>query len=150
MPNSTGVTVTVGAGDIVNVSIADALIIRDVGNSSEGLNLDSLAPLSNLSALRIVSRVGVNYALSDPNSADSVWAIAGMTATAVNAATPFIPVRNTAFSDAGWNWVRGSPIFLGPSGTLTQTPPSSGYLVVVAKVLDPQTIFLEIEEPIDL
>jgi hypothetical protein len=120
------------------------------GPPGGGSPLALLPALADLSALRIVSRNGAGYSYSSPDSAESVWAIAGLTQNAVNTGSSFIPLRNTSLFDNSWNWVRGAPIFLGPNGALTQTPPSSGYLVVVAKVLDPKTIFIQIEEPIDL
>lgn len=124
--------------------------VVNLSTIGSGNALPTLPANANLSALRMVSRSGTGYSYADPNSADSVWSIAGLAVFSINAGIPVTPLRNTSFSDSSWNWARGSPIFLGTNGALTQTPPSSGYLVVVATVLDPQTIFIQIEEPIDL
>lgn len=48
-------------------------------------------------------------------------------------------------TDQSWDWSRGSPVFLGPCGGLTQKiPPAIVNLVIVARVLDSQSIFIHI------
>lgn len=53
-----------------------------------------------------------------------------------------------AFS--GWNFTTGEPVFVGPRGVLTQTPPSSGYLQVVGYPISATTLLIDIQEPITL
>lgn len=132
------------------IHLLENCVINLSSNGVSSSGLPTLPANTNFSALRVVSRSGTGYSYSDPNSADSVWSIAGLVIFSVNAGVPLTPVRNQVVSDESWNWVRGSPIFLGTNGTLTQTAPLTGYLVVVAKVLDSKTIFVQIEEPIDL
>lgn len=118
-----------------------------------GIQTPTIPPLiaaQTLSALRIVANTGTQYDYANPLNLQSAWSIAGLTTTAVTNGQPCAPIRNQSITDSSWNWSRGSPVFLGINGTLTQTPPSSGYLVSVAKVLSPQTLFIEIEEPIAL
>lgn len=121
-----------------------------IGGGSGGVPLPSLPAAATLSALRLVSNVAGQYDYSDPVLADSVWAIAGLTNQSINQDQYFSPIRNQPVTDASWNWAAGKPVFLGTNGGLTQVAPSSGYLVVVAKVLSPQTLFIQIEEPTKL
>jgi hypothetical protein len=125
--------------------------IGTVGNGGGPSNaLDPLPAAGSLSALRIVSRLGNSYTYSDPSSTNSVWAISGLTAQAVSPGEVFTPVRDRTISDAAWNWELGKPVFLGAAGALTQSPPANNHLVIVGRALSPQTLFIEIEEPIQL
>jgi hypothetical protein len=50
-------------------------------------------------------------------------------------------------SDIAWNWSPGF-VFAGNAGILTQTAPATGYIVAVARVIDPTTIDVDVEPPI--
>jgi hypothetical protein len=141
------------AGGLLTQDAADEMYapIGTTGNGGDPSNaLDPLPAASSLSALRIVSRVGNSYTYSDPSSTNSVWAISGLTAQAVGLGEVFTPVRDRTISDAAWNWELGKPIFLGAAGALTQFPPTNNHLVIVGRALNPQTLFIQIEEPIQL
>lgn len=119
-------------------------------NTSHSYSLPSLPAAQSLSALRIVSISSAHYTYSEPADLISVSSIAGLTLQSVNAESHIKPIVNQLVSDQSWNWVRGSPVFLGAAGTLTQIPPSSGNLVAVARVLDSKILFISIEEIIRL
>jgi hypothetical protein len=112
--------------------------------------LPNLPVAQTLSALRLVSNIDNMYNYSEPTLKDSVWSIAGLTKQAIVLGQNCTPIRDETVTDISWNWIKGAPIFLGVNGTLTQTPPLTDYLVVVARVLSPQTLFIQIEEPINL
>jgi hypothetical protein len=103
-----------------------------------------------LSALRIVARSAGQYFAADPSSDDSVFAIAGLTTSAAISGAPVTPINNVEFEDQSWSWTLGKPIFLGSAGILTQTPPTTDWLQIVARPLSPTAISIEIEEPIKL
>jgi hypothetical protein len=119
------------------------------GPGGAGVPLPTLPAATALSALRIVSGDGTNYAYSNPADPDSVWSIAGLTPNAVSQGQPITPIRNQPISDSAWNWDTSKPIVLGPNGTLMQSD-SADWGVQVATPLSPQTIFIQIERPIEL
>jgi hypothetical protein len=137
---------------VINVEVAAAVIIREPGSTGVGASsaLPTLPVAQNISALRIVSNINALYDYADPMDPIAVWSIAGMVLQSINSGGLYSPINNQPVTDSSWNWARGSPVFLGPQGTLTQTPPSTGNLVVVARVLDSKTIFIHIENPIVL
>jgi hypothetical protein len=49
-----------------------------------------------------------------------------------------------------WNWIVGKGIFFDENGELTQTPPTSGYWMNIAKVITPTTIDLLLRLPVIL
>lgn len=114
------------------------------------VSLPSLFVAQSLSALRIVANLNGQYDYANPIDPIAVWSIAGISLQSINAGGTLTPVNNQTVSDQSWNWVRGSPVFLGAAGTLTQIPPSSGNLVTVARVLDSKTLFIHIEDAIRL
>lgn len=116
----------------------------DPGLSDAALPL--LTASENISALRMVSIVDSQYKYAD--HLDS--SVVGLALQAVNLGSFLRPVRNSVVSDDSWNWARGSPIFLGLEGMLTQIVPLNGFLITVASVLDSKTIFLQIEDAIKL
>jgi hypothetical protein len=134
---------------VVEVNPAALVQITQVINSA-GVPLPALPAAQPLSALRLVSAAAGQYGYSDPAAADSAWGVAGLTDRAVALGESFSPIRDQPITDSSWSWIRGSPVFLGPNGTLTQVAPGTNYLVVVAKVLSPTTLFIQIEEPIKL
>ena len=53
-------------------------------------------------------------------------------------------------TEPSWSWTLDAPIFLGASGLLTQTPPVSGFLLVVAFPVTATKIFIKLREPLAL
>jgi hypothetical protein len=53
-------------------------------------------------------------------------------------------------TEPSWSWTLDAPIFLGTSGLLTQTPPVSGFLLVVAFPVTATKIFIKLREPLAL
>ena len=49
-----------------------------------------------------------------------------------------------------WAWTLDAPIFLGENGLLTQTPPDSGFMLVVAFPVTETKIFIKLREPLAL
>lgn len=47
-----------------------------------------------------------------------------------------------------WNWQANKPVFLGTDGALTQTAPTSGYLLVVGVAVGPTRMVVKIQQPI--
>jgi hypothetical protein len=139
-------SITFSSPEVINVEVAAAVIIRE----SVAGSLPSLPVAQNISALRIVSNINGLYDYANPLDPIDSWSIAGIAMQSINSGGLCSPVNNQPVTDSLWNWARGSPVFLGPQGTLTQTPPSTGNLVVVARVLDSKTIFIHIENPIVL
>ncbi len=48
-----------------------------------------------------------------------------------------------------WNWVEG-PVYLGNAGQLTQTVPTSGFLVLIGTAIAPTVLRIQLGAPISL
>lgn len=144
----------------IEIAIGDTIVIQQGGSNLSQIltatdqrylkGLPTLPAAQTISALRIVSRTGNTYDLTNLSSASSVWAIAGLAVSSASAGDTIKPVREEFVTDSGWNWNLNAPIFLGTNGTLTQSAPSVDYRIIVARPSTPTTIFVSIEEPIKL
>ncbi len=68
-----------------------------------------------------------------------------------NAAVADAPISIKMFgetTESSWNWTIGQPIFCGTNGLMTQTVPQTGFLIIVATAISPDTIFINIRQPI--
>ena len=103
----------------------------------------------NLSALRavILDNAG-QFAYADSGTPSHAYRVAGILPYAVPQDAEGVAYRLGEISDAVWSWTRGSPIFLGTNGQLTQTPPATGILLVLAQPISPTVINLVQPVPI--
>jgi hypothetical protein len=103
----------------------------------------------NLSALRavILDNAG-QFAYADSGTPSHAYRVAGILPYAVPQDAEGVAYRLGEISDAVWSWTRGSPIFLGANGQLTQTPPTTGILLVLAQPISPTVINLQLPSPI--
>lgn len=105
----------------------------------------------DLSAKKVVvinSSGKIVYADKDtPSHQNIVW---GMTKVALaDASSGDIRVSGYVENTA-WTWTLGSPVFLGNNGELTQTVPTTGFLLVLGFPITATSMFLRIEKPVIL
>lgn len=53
-------------------------------------------------------------------------------------------------SETTWNLIPDLPVYLGEDGYITQTPPESGFLLVVGVAISPTSLYVDVGEPIFL
>lgn len=104
---------------------------------------------SGLSALRAVYELDGLVRALGADDAVHIDLLLGITLTAAQAGEPVNVQRLGAIEDSGWNWVPGR-VFLGANGALTQTPPTSGFDVLIGSATSPTRIELNLQDPISL
>lgn len=104
-----------------------------------------------LSSLRVVweDEAGFVRAL-DPTNDAHVFRLLGLTITAAQTADPINVKRSGIHDDEGWNWTPGARLYLGTGGALTQTPPATGFDVLIGTAYSPTRIALNLQDPIEL
>lgn len=71
--------------------------------------------------------------------------------TSAYSADDVVSVQITGtITEPSWNWTLGLPIFVGPNGTLTQTPPSTGVLQIIAYPILSNRILIDKQQPITI
>lgn len=99
----------------------------------------------NLSALRAVTSNALGEAVYASNDTIANAQVIGVTYTSANAGSVVTVITSGLFTDPIWNWTKG-PVFLGTNGTLTQTAPTGGaILVYVGKALTATQILIDID-----
>lgn len=130
-----------------NVDVVTNTLSLDV--ASGGIvpaNIDLAAEAAiNLSALRVVRLDAANKAVyADNDTAANANAVGITTSAATAGATAAIRYAGL-LEDLGWAWTQG-PIYIGTSGTLTQTAPAGGLIVrEVARAISATKIIIDIE-----
>lgn len=102
-----------------------------------------------ISALRVVYEAsGLVYVL-DYRDAAHIDLLVGITMTAADGGAPIAIQRAGEISDSGWAWTPGR-VYLGVAGQLTQTPPETGYSVLIGSAVSATRILLNLQDPIEL
>lgn len=76
--------------------------------------------------------------------------VLGMTTGAAILGAPIDILRMGEFSEPSWSWILDEPLFLGTDGLLTQTPPVSGFSLIVAFPISATMVYVDLREPIYL
>lgn len=102
---------------------------------------------ADLSALRVVcadGSGGVRYA--SPTASDTRHVV-GLTITAALTGSDVVVQYAGPVEDNSWSWTPG-PVYLGASGALTQTTPTTGSWLKVAVARSATEIVVRVGEPI--
>jgi hypothetical protein len=108
------------------------------------LTLTASVALSGQRAVSLNGAGGVVY--FNPAQPDVV----GVTTGAVSIGQPVSVQIQDVLDEPSWSWTPGLPVYAGTNGVLSQTPPSSGYLVVVGVALTPTKMRIEPEPPVSM
>jgi hypothetical protein len=106
------------------------------------------ATISGHRAVKPLSSGKVSYASNTtPGDIDlPIW----LTLSAAVLDAPLAVVTFGEVSEPSWSWTPGEAIFLSTNGMLTQTPPSSGFLLQVAAAIQATVLFWEPKVPVNL
>ncbi len=95
---------------------------------------------------RVVRAEGGSLYHPDPATAAHADQVIGIALQAGSAPAPVLVRAHGQITEASWSWAEG-PIWCGADGQLTQTPPPTGWLLQVARVVSPTTITVDIDTP---
>lgn len=107
--------------------------------SAQTLNLPAAHALSGHRAV-VATTMGAAYA--DPTNPAHQDAVVGITTGAALVGETATIQAVGEMTEPSWSWTPGLPIFVGAGGTLTHTPPSSGWVQSIATALTAQRIFV--------
>jgi hypothetical protein len=103
----------------------------------------------DISALRVVYELNNQVFYLDPEDEMHIELLLGVTFTSAQAQQLLSVQPGGVMDDSGWSWVPG-PIWLGSNGTITQSPPATGYDVRIGAAVSPTRITLNLQDPIEL
>ena len=76
--------------------------------------------------------------------------ILGLTTGAVTAGATATIQTYGEISEVSWSWTLDLPIYASTDGLLTQTPPTTGFLVIVGFPISTTSMFISIKESLTL
>lgn len=153
--------------DIVKVQVPTKVVVHDEkvviihggvqglagpAGTPGGAGLQMLAAV-NLGGHRVVCAGSTGLEYADWNLAETALRVAGITTGAANAGTEASVQNAGEVTEPSWNWDPTKPVYLGPSGVLTQVEPdtaNAAFSLVVGFPTNPKTLFITIREPIFL
>jgi len=86
---------------------------------------------------------------ADCTTADHAHRVLGMTTGASNAGSVSVQTSGE-HEEPTWNWTLGQPVFLSTTGLMTQTPPTTGFVLIVGFPVSATKLFIKIHQPIIL
>lgn len=154
---------TYTTGDILYSDTANSLEKLPVGTTGQVLTVTAGVPVwagpgasllidrlittgtsgSALSALRAVRYDNTGRLVVADNSEVAMpEAVMGMTITSAGSAGVSVQVLTEGeYAEATWTWTINGPIFMGSSGVLTQTSPTTGYTKILAVAVTATKIY---------
>ncbi len=133
--------------DTVSVDIKQYDVVLDIvsGGIVPAAIDTTLVASTSLSALRCITTDGSGLAkYATPDSLANAVVI-GISTTAASTGQNITIKTSGQITDASWSWTKGA-IYLGANGTLTQTAPTGGNIVVhVAKAITATTLIIDID-----
>jgi len=99
-----------------------------------------------VSALRIVFESQLLAHPVNP-ATSSVFQALGLTLTAGSTGSALTIQTQGFVDDAGWSWAEGH-VWCGPNGTLTQTPPTSGWDFIIGFATSATRLYIDLNEPV--
>lgn len=108
----------------------------------------TLEAAQDISALRCITTDATGKAVYASIDTLANAMVIGISSTAATTGTNVTIKTTGLMTDAFWSFTKG-PVFLGTNGTLTQTAPSNGSIVVqVARAITANTIIIDIDTTI--
>jgi hypothetical protein len=132
----------------VNV-VTQALTLDIESGGIVAANIDtSLTAGMSISALRCITTNSSGEAVYATPDTLANAVVIGISTTAGNTGETITIKTSGQLSDASWNWTKGA-IYLGANGSLTQTAPTGGSIIVhVAKAITSTTLIIDIDTTI--
>lgn len=87
---------------------------------------------------------------ADHDDVASASSVLGITLGAADDGTQVNVAASGEIIEPSWAWVVDKPIFVGVNGVLTQTPPPTGFLLVVGVATSATSMLVSIKQPIVL
>ena len=133
--------------DTLRVNVDQSNITLDIASGGLVPISDDITLVAgeNLSALRAVTSNSSGQAVYASNDTLANAQVVGITNGAVTSGANATIKISGILTDANWTWTKGT-VYLGTNGTLTQTVPTNGAIVVhVGKALTSTQLIIDID-----
>lgn len=117
--------------------------------TAEGVTVVSCIAGEVLGGHRVVTLTGTPQAVyADASNAQHFGRLVGITTHAALAGESVAVQVVGKMTEPLWSWDLSRPVFLGATGQLTQTPPVTGFVLVVGMPITAQSLFINPQPPV--
>lgn len=151
-----GVTVTVTAPSFPAAVVvppqpgASVHVLPAVGPRGDPGTTQTVTAAVTLSGHRVVVLTPEGATPADPDDPAHAWTAVAVTLGAALAGQPVQVAAAGTITEPSWAWTPLQPVYAGPAGVLTQTPPTTGWLRVVGVATSATSLWLAFHRPITL
>lgn len=147
----TGIYVLTGSGtSAVRQVISDSLVVDNPAGLSGDIRVEDVLRLpagESIHGRRVVFVEGGEAFHPSLLAESHATACAGISLNAASASETVNVRQRGRIEDSGWSWAPG-PIFCDEGGILTQTPPASGWSLIVGRSVSPTVVDVGLQLPI--
>lgn len=90
-----------------------------------------------------------NLTYADSSDASHIGKVLGITFYASTGGDTVDIIINGILTEPTWNWTPGALLYLNGT-TVSETPPTTGFLCLIGKALSAETVLISIDQPINL
>lgn len=164
--NEDSIVVTVDEPDFIVISdIGDSLEVNDVPDEINNIvdapivsitQINGIGQLTSKQAFVDIPRGSVvaveneKYILADHTIITTVNAVVGIATQDTLAGNLCEVAQIGKVQYNSWSWTQDLPLFVSTAGEMTQTPPTTGYSLIVGVAVTPTEINFEIKTPVVL
>jgi len=119
------------------------------GPAGDGSTITKIASTS-IGGHRVVIASGSSgAAIADKDTPDHMHRVIGITKGAANSGSQVEIAGAGEMTEPSWSWSVG-PVWLGSNGLMTQTPPTTGFLLMIGTAIAPTVLMIKIGAPISV
>ena len=140
-----------GVEEVFDFTSSEAVLITTYNDT---YNIDTTATTGNagetINGHRVVTRsLGVIYH-ADKDNLSHQTQILGMSLNAGLISTNINIITMGYVLEPSWSWTPDKPLFLDNNGSMTETPPTTGFLIQVAQSISATEVWIDIKMGITL
>jgi hypothetical protein len=103
-----------------------------------------------LGGQRVVRTSGATAMYANSSTQAHAQAVIGITTGAATSGAAVTVQSEGQMTDPSFSFTAGLPVYLNGNGTMSNTPPSSGFILQVAVAISATTIAINIKQPISI
>ncbi len=104
----------------------------------------------NITSGQVLALTAAGAVPADTSNPGHRWAATAVAASSALAGDQVSLATSGRITEAAWSWTPGDPIYVGAAGTLTQSPPTAGWLRVIGHAESSISVWVQLHQPINL
>lgn len=140
---SDGARYTLGKGELV--------VFEDLAaTAAPATSPQTVTAAVPISGHMVVAATAAGVIPADSGNAALAGSVIGIATQSASAGAVLDVASAGQMTELSWAWTPGQPLYAGPTGVLTQTPPTSGFVQSVAVAETATTILVALGDPVTL